>query len=289
MLCPNCKTDNLVESQIKTSGAVRGESFAVTATGLACKDCGFQTLEGEQFDEYRVKLADAYRKKHGLLTTGEIIQYRENLNMTQDQFAEYLRIGIASVKRWELGKIQDQSSDELIRLKCDETFAEKNALNVCWQSHPADIYSGNIKFSLKRLQHVVLKCVGAIKGISLLFLNKMLFYVDFFHFREYRASITGTRYVPLEYGPCPDQYKELFRMLVEKKVIEFYKGNNIRPIAKFNPDLFDKDELKTINYVVGLFKKDMQKYYKLSHKEDAHLKTAPFQHISYEHASTLKL
>jgi hypothetical protein len=38
--------------------------------------------------------------------------------MTQRQFAEFLRVGEASVKRWETWLVQDASSDELIRVKC---------------------------------------------------------------------------------------------------------------------------------------------------------------------------
>lgn len=46
--------------------------------------------------------------------------------MSQKDFADRLKVGIASVKRWELGAIQDESSDRLIRLSTDVDEARLN-------------------------------------------------------------------------------------------------------------------------------------------------------------------
>jgi hypothetical protein len=46
--------------------------------------------------------------------------------MSQQRFSEYLGAGVASVKRWELGQIQDRAMDELIRLKTDVEAAREN-------------------------------------------------------------------------------------------------------------------------------------------------------------------
>jgi hypothetical protein len=46
--------------------------------------------------------------------------------MTQQQFSEYLGPGIASVKRWESGQVQERAMDELIRLKTDPDAARRN-------------------------------------------------------------------------------------------------------------------------------------------------------------------
>lgn len=45
--------------------------------------------------------------------------------MSQQQFAEYLEVGPASVKRWELGEIQTPAMDQLVRLKTDVAFAKR--------------------------------------------------------------------------------------------------------------------------------------------------------------------
>jgi putative zinc finger/helix-turn-helix YgiT family protein len=82
--------------------------------GLKCRHCGYETIEGAAMPEYGRLLADKYRTAHGLLTSDDIRARRERLRMNQKEFAEFLGVGIASVKRWEMGKIQDTRSNALI-------------------------------------------------------------------------------------------------------------------------------------------------------------------------------
>ena len=58
-------------------------------------------------------------KKEKILTADEIRRRRKGLGMNQRDFAEYLGVGIASLKRWEGGKTRNRSSDILIRLRTD--------------------------------------------------------------------------------------------------------------------------------------------------------------------------
>jgi putative zinc finger/helix-turn-helix YgiT family protein len=94
--------------------------------GLRCQECGFETVDSDQSVELTRLVSDAYRRAHGLLTGREICEKRGQLGMSQEVFAEYLGTGVASVKRWETGKIQDRAMDELIRLKTDARAARKN-------------------------------------------------------------------------------------------------------------------------------------------------------------------
>jgi DNA-binding transcriptional regulator YiaG len=79
-------------------------------------------------------ISDEYRRAHGFLTSGEI-RSRAWLGMTQQRFSEYLGTGVASVKRWELGQIQDRAMDELMRLKTDLAAARKNLRSLEEQLH----------------------------------------------------------------------------------------------------------------------------------------------------------
>lgn len=106
----------------------RDEMFTVTVRALVCPECGFYAVDGGEDTTGMMRLlADEYRKRHGLLTSAQIKDFRERRNETQKLFADYLRVGEASVKRWELGAIQDDAMDELIRLKCDLDKARENA------------------------------------------------------------------------------------------------------------------------------------------------------------------
>jgi putative zinc finger/helix-turn-helix YgiT family protein len=111
-------------------GEVKGETFVVSTPALVCPGCGYATVDGTDMPEYMRRVGDAYRAKHGLLTSDEIRQRRKRLGMSQAEFADYLRVGVASLKRWEMGKVQDESSDELIRLRTDETEARRNLTQI---------------------------------------------------------------------------------------------------------------------------------------------------------------
>jgi hypothetical protein len=56
----------------------------------------------------------------------QIKAIRKLLGKNQREFAAFLGVGEASVKRWETWLVQEKSSDQLIRIKCDyDTFSYK--------------------------------------------------------------------------------------------------------------------------------------------------------------------
>ena len=125
MKCFQCSKGKMSAIETEMAATVRGECFSVVCTAMVCGRFGFQVLNPEQTEAYSRASADAYRLEHGQLTTAQIRGYRERLGMSQQTFAEYLRAGVASVKRWEAGQIQDEAMDELIRVKCDPDYCTK--------------------------------------------------------------------------------------------------------------------------------------------------------------------
>lgn len=117
--CPACGADgDIWKVQNKnTEQAFRGEVFSLRLETLCCEQCEFSFLSDSESERLVQATWDAYREKHGLLTANEIRKLRKGLNMTQGQFADYLGVGEASIKRWERGLVQDKSNDELIRAK----------------------------------------------------------------------------------------------------------------------------------------------------------------------------
>jgi putative zinc finger/helix-turn-helix YgiT family protein len=130
MKCFACAKGLLTPSIAAMSGKVRGEAHEVNTAVLLCNKCGHKSVEGKNMPGFMRDLADAYRSNHGLLTSHEIKLRRERIGMSQKAFAEYLRVGEASVKRWELGQIQDEAMNELILLKTDIHRAQLNSTEV---------------------------------------------------------------------------------------------------------------------------------------------------------------
>lgn len=117
--CPACgaggKDWRVVERAVEQE--FRGESFHLPASVQACSVCHFEALRDSAADALVHGTWAAYRQRHGLLEPREILHFRNELGMSQNAFADYLGTGVASVKRWEKGLVQDKAMDELIRAK----------------------------------------------------------------------------------------------------------------------------------------------------------------------------
>lgn len=125
MICIKCENEAFAEKPNSIiEQEFRDEQLSVKMTALACTKCGWTTLAPSQTDELRRLTADAYRQKHDLLTGVQIKALRKLLNMSQREFANFIGVGEASVKRWETWLVQEKSSDQLIRMKCEKELRD---------------------------------------------------------------------------------------------------------------------------------------------------------------------
>lgn len=99
-------------------------------------------------------------------------------------------------------------------------------------------------------------------------LIKLLFLLDFTHFRQTGHSVTGFEYHAWELGPVPyDFYQEWDTLradlaeaidIVPEKVID-YTRELVRPKREFDNGKFTKRELKIMLSLAERFKEDMSK------------------------------
>jgi putative zinc finger/helix-turn-helix YgiT family protein len=137
--CFECGKASMVPKIVELVGHRHDEEFTVRAHGLQCTVCGFKTIDSKHSDEFTKLVSDAYREKHGLLTGKQIREARRQLRMSQDEFARYLKVGPASVHRWENGQIQDEALNELLLLKTDAMAARENYQKVAMSAEPDDL------------------------------------------------------------------------------------------------------------------------------------------------------
>lgn len=288
MKCLHCDGKEFKEKNCRFTPEIKGEEVDVVAPAMVCAQCNTPLMNDEQMSYLRKMAADAYRKKHGLLTSEEIQHFRSLFGMSQAAFASYLKVGEASIKRWETYFIQDTGQDEHIRLKCDEAYAEFSALSVHWKSHSPDVFSGNRRFSWELFKQAVTYLVGFAK--SPLFLNKALFYADFKHYQLNGLGITGARYTHLEYGPCPQQYENLIYFMLHEGLLIQADGHTLKAKENANLSMFSDSEQEVLKLVAKLAKPDGgKKLLALSHEEEAYKKSNSMALISYEFAKTLKI
>jgi putative zinc finger/helix-turn-helix YgiT family protein len=131
--CFECDSGTLTPARVTLTGERNGEEFAVTVEGFVCTSCGHKTINNSQSAKFTRAVSDAYKAAHGLLTGAELRDRRRLLAMSQQDFAEYLGVGLASVKRWESGQIQDRAMDKLMRLKTDPEAARDNLRSLVSQ------------------------------------------------------------------------------------------------------------------------------------------------------------
>ena len=126
MECVECGKGRMVRKKAKVPHEIRGIKFEVEDTVNVCQRCGFITIPLDHADEHGRLVDETYRRLEGILSADEIVAARRRLGMSQREFASYLGVGEASVKRWEKGVLPDKSSSDLIRLKTDPAEALKN-------------------------------------------------------------------------------------------------------------------------------------------------------------------
>jgi len=77
----------------------------------------YGVLEQPEITDTEHAIADAYRSKTGLLTSHEIKSLRISHGLSQQQLADLINVGVASIKRWETGLIQSKSMDHILRMQ----------------------------------------------------------------------------------------------------------------------------------------------------------------------------
>ncbi len=112
MTCFECGEGTFKRQVAQVQGEVKRKKYMVEMLALVCDACGHITLEGRDTQEFMRRVADTYRREHGLMTSDDIRNLRGR--MSQQSFAHALGLGVASIKRWELGLIQDKKSNKVL-------------------------------------------------------------------------------------------------------------------------------------------------------------------------------
>ncbi len=176
----------------------------LTARGMryVCPTCGFEAATIKQANAVQQMLSNIYREKKGLLTGRKIRNERKKQNMTQQDLADVMCVGIASIKRWEGQTIQTPGMDKLLRQALQPTE---------WEGR----VTGGRRISLARIKRVLLEfqrfyqgeLIGDHDRIGIL--AQLVWYADMIAYRELGRSMTGATYVALSTGPHLSNFNEL--------------------------------------------------------------------------------
>jgi len=324
--CPVCNYEDGFEIIEKnTTIVVRGEPTKVNISYHKCGKCGEEFLVNDLDDDPLAKAFAAYREKHKLLKPNEIRQFREGYSLTQAEFAKLLGLGVATISRYESGKLQEESHDTLIKLAMDsECFRNivsnsegvlnekkkqrileqdsdqiadnfKRFITINFESKEVDEFNGFRLFDFGKFSNATLFFCK--EGVVKTKLNKLMFYADFLHFKDYVLSITGAKYAHVPFGPAPTNYDLYFPLMIRQGLLAVeeidyggYLGEKYTSLI--NPDLniFSEGELRVLSIVKEFFRgykaNEISEY---SHVEKGYQETSNGKMISYRYADDMKI
>jgi putative zinc finger/helix-turn-helix YgiT family protein len=243
----------------------KGVDIDYTVNCFICPTCGLEAGTLSQGADIQKTIADAYRKKIGLMTGSEIIEGRKKQHLTQATLANRMKVGIASIKRWETGIIQSKSMDKML--------SQALSGELC-----GDLLTGNRTLSIPRIK-LALRYFEEVQGVEvlkerdkMLYAAKYMWYIDMEAYRQTGQSVTGATYAALPMGPQLNNYKDL--------VEEIIKANEkqAEPLT---------EEEKLIIEKVALTFPSTKIVYSASHRETVWKEKSPGQFIPYSDAFRL--
>ena len=267
MKIPDCPRGHgpMELKRLQKEKTFKGVDIRYRVEAFVCPECGLEAGTVETAGGSQRAIADAYRAKTGLLTGGEIRTLRLANRLTQQQLADAMHIGIASIKRWETGLIQSRSMDHALRMQLQgDTRPDNHTGN-------REIDLARIKLIAKTLEGILGKRLLKV-GDKFLFLAKYLWYADMLAFRLIGKGLTGASYAAMPYGPQLNNYRDLVRP------IENSEEGEAEPLSM--------QELRILHQVAEKFPKEKDAY-DAAHREKVWQETPTGASIPYSRADEL--
>jgi len=266
------------------------------------------------------------------LQPDEFRKRREDLGLTQTELGNLLDMNPMTISRYErsAGKGDNQTRDwlfstalsftnliKLINSKpeaipnpnrreellenvrkrlCSEDIAESQLREIFYSNNGSE-FTGGVEHNFKKFIELVV--FFAKNGTYRTKLNKLLFYSDFLHFREFRSSITGSSYAKIPFGPVPDKYAMCYAILEDTHLLnvspEILEQTDIvveRMTSTRPPNLnyFSTSELLAVTYINLHFgNRTSKELSELSHEEEGYKNTEQGKLIPYSYADQLSV
>lgn len=247
-LCTCCMEEHEVKTvSIAEKGNFKNISVEYEAAYFYCERAEELYMDEPQMRKNDIAIKDAYRKKQGLLTSGEIIAIREKYGISQGDLCVLLGWGGKTITRYESHQVQDKAQDTILKKIADdpEWFLEllKNAQNnlskesyrkyfdaaaVLYEKeqdsylrkaieaeytmfHGNQMFHGNVELSFEKVTDVIRYFASSAKIINLykVKLMKLMWYSDALSYKKRGHAITGLIYQALPMGAVPIGHKSI--------------------------------------------------------------------------------
>lgn len=292
----------------------RKEEFEVLYHYYLCTDSNEQ-FTNTQLDDLNInQVYNQYRVKYNIPFPEEIIKIRDKYGVSAIKMAEILGFGVNVYRNYENGEVPNLSNAKLIQLiKNPEEFLKlvKSAVHI--------LEKEKLERLIQKLETIIEKeekqefdynlqkyflgdlkpdpttgfkvpCLEKFSEMVIYFteklepwktkLNKLLFYADFLHYRQYGYALSGVRYRAINMGPVPNNFNSIYDYLANNDFIDIcmtefedgHTGDQFKPnpARKFNPLLLSQSEIEILSFVSEKFKNtSVKEIIDISHNEDA--------------------
>lgn len=253
MECPLCDKMHEVEERKRfATMIIKDEEVIYEEKYYYCVNANVDENEfeiGSMTNENLLNARNAYRIKHNLLTSDEIVAIRENYGLSQVDLARLLGWGEATISRYESKAIQDDAYDIMLRIVRDNPLIalellKKNAAKFSEQKRTEirikiveklDSYgkeyltrqafegeyadfeelsddNGFAVLDVDKIEAVISYIAEKVSNLFKVKLMKMLWYVDSLSCKRYGHAVTGLVYRHNTMGALPIGHYSLMNL-----------------------------------------------------------------------------
>ena len=307
--CPYCDGQAEMKKENKELN-FRKESYKVVAHFYKCNQCAEEFTTTDTDTLTILQAHNQYREKHRIPFIEDICAIRGNYELPANKMSEVLGLGVNGYSNYEKGEIPSPAIGNLIHTISEPTvfigllqgakylftnnayvkaMAKVNSLiqkekdvNPFYYKinlyDDANNFTGYKKPNYDKLANLIIAFITRCKPQfnDRLKMNKLLYYVDFYHYKLVGFSLTGLSYRAIQYGPVPTYYENLYTYFENAGVIcsSWTKTENgagkevFQTTGEFDATYYNTEELETIETIISKFKNTSSwDLIDLSHKE----------------------
>jgi len=294
--CPFGKGMAVLKRETRSLSYRRYE-FKVIAHFYKCEDCGEEFTTNEADHITLIQAHNQYREKNGIPFSEEIQLIREKYGLSATKMSDVLGLGENGYGNYEKGEIPTPAIGTLIKTaerpenflfllqshnlrKEDKSIikaishveamirdrkGKQGYFDISINMTMPSNYTGYATLNTTKIEYLLIHYIKECKEEynDKLKLTKLLFFTDFFHYKNFGHSVSGLSYKINNVGPVPYCFDNIFSYFEQSDAIyqdwEIIAGGKAREIFKTRhnestKELFSEQEKSTIDWITGHYK-----------------------------------
>lgn len=247
-ICPLCgqyhRPQNL---KLEDKEIFQGEEVTFLAYYDYCphEDCYLENQD--QIRANSLAMKDAYRLQKGLLSSKEIVNIRQQYEISQNDLARVMDWGLATITRYENHQVQDRVHDDVLRkikedplwflellerakdllaqktfekykeaarvqINCKKDTYRRQAIYADYALFQDDRSNGQLALDLDKVLEMVGRLVSQVKDLSQDKLMALMWYADLRHYQTHGQAISGLVYLKEPEGVTAQAHTDIMKL-----------------------------------------------------------------------------